>query len=355
MKKINEGSAEIFVEEGDPTKELPVFYNPEMEENRNITISVLNSYFKDKFIACDPLAGSGVRGIRISKETKAEKIVMNDITTLANQLIKKNVKLNKAKNIEVEQKDAKILLFENKHSFDFIDIDPFGSPVQFLEASGFAIKRGGLFAATATDTGPLAGSFAKTCYRKYGVKVCKTDFYKELGVRVLITKIQKTFAIYKATFNPLLSYSNHFFRVFGSIEIGKSNVDKNLEKIGYISYCQSCLNRELDFAKSCGLCKKQMFVIGPIWLGKIQDNKFIKNVNKEQGDRGFKKQFVEEIDQPACYDLHRIFKKNKISSVKKETIINGLVKAGFYVSETNFCPTGIKTNANVKEIVKLLK
>src|SRR3989338_10602911 len=105
MKKVKEGKAEIFVEEGDPTKKLPVFYNPEMEEQRNLTISVLNSYFKKSFLACDPLAGSGVRGIRILKETKG-KVVLNDITTKAVELIEKNLKLNKLRS-EVSQKDAR--------------------------------------------------------------------------------------------------------------------------------------------------------------------------------------------------------------------------------------------------------
>ena len=93
MQTIEEGKAEAFIYPGETTKKLTVFYNPEMQEHRNLTISILNSYFPDNFLALDALAGSGIRGIRIIKETKGN-VVFNDVTTDAFNLIKKNLELN---------------------------------------------------------------------------------------------------------------------------------------------------------------------------------------------------------------------------------------------------------------------
>lgn len=348
MKKIREGKIEVFVEEGEPTKKLPVFYNPKMEEHRNLTISVLNSYFKKKFLVCLPLAGSGVRGIRILKETKGD-VVFNDITTEAVYLIEKNLKLNGLE-AEVHKKDAKVFLFEDRFLYDYIDIDPFGSPVRFFEPAAWSLKKGSLFAATATDTGALSGSFKNACLRRYGVKVCKTEFFKELGIRVLITSIQRAFAKYDTTFHPLVSFSNHFFRVWGKAEKGKAGTDKNLEKIGFIYYCKKCLSRE-ERLECCG---KKKEIIGPVWLGKIQDNKFVKKVNKEQEKRGFKKRFLEEIDEPLYYDLHALGKLKKKKLPKIENVIEKLLKSGFETSRSNLCPTAVKTNAGIKNILKCL-
>jgi len=259
MERIQEGLASVYIYPGESTKKLTVFYNPDMEEQRNLTISILNAYFPSEFITCDALAGSGVRGIRILKETKG-KVVFNDVTTDAIDLIKKNLKLNKLK-AEISKKDAKILLFENKCAYDYIDIDPFGSPVKYLEPTAFAIRRNGLVAVTATDTGALAGSFKEACLRRYGVNVCRTVFLKELGIRVLITAIKKSFAKYNIAFSPLVSFSNHFFRVWGTIERGKQSTDKNLKDIGFVSYCNACLNREFEPKQICSNCKKKNQII----------------------------------------------------------------------------------------------
>ena len=78
MQTIKEGKAKIYTYSGKsekgrdrqsicPTKKLPVFYNPEMEKQRSLTVCVLAAFQKQagSLDICDPLAGSGVRGIRL--------------------------------------------------------------------------------------------------------------------------------------------------------------------------------------------------------------------------------------------------------------------------------------------------
>ena len=339
---------------------MPVFYNPEMGKQRDITVSAL-SVFQNKanrkIKVCDPLAGSGVRGIRILKEIKGiENIVFNDVNSESVKLIKKNLRLNKIiKKSEIKKQDARILLFENKSSFDYIDIDPFGSPIKYLEASAFAIRHKGLFAATATDTGALAGSFPKTCLRRYGIGVCKTDFYKELGVRVLITSIQQAFARYAVGFTPLMCHEAHYFRVIGTVEKNKAAADKIVGNIGYISYCKRCLWISLEIEKECENCRNKTELIGPIWLGQIQDNNFAEKVSEEGEKRGFKIKFQEEADVPTYYDISEACSRHKLGSVKIEKVIEKLTAKGFQASRSSLCPTGVKTDAGIRELVKILK
>lgn len=358
MELIKEGLAKVYKYSGKVEKSLPVFYNPEMALQRDITVAALQVFQKSigrEMFVCDPLAGSGIRGIRILKEVKRiKKVVFNDVTSDSIKLIRKNLKLNRLSKAKVSKKDARILLFENMSEHDFVDIDPFGSPAKYLEASAFSLRHGSLFAATATDTGALAGSFPKTCLRRYGVSVCKTDFYTELGIRVLITAIQRAFARYKSSFIPLLCHSAHYFRVIGSVEKNLKSADSALRQIGFVSYCPKCLHRSFDVEKTCPNCKSKTNLIGPIWLGQIQDNKFSKQTVFEGIRRGFKLKFSEEVNVPFYYDLSEICSRHKFTMPKPDLVVERLMVSGFQASRSNLCPAGIKTDAGIKELVKII-
>ena len=90
---ITEGRAVIGNIENKVSKKLPVFYNPVMKFNRDISILLLNAIGKKMRIA-DPLAGSGVRAIRFVQELKTfDKIFVNDASETAVIAIKKNFKI----------------------------------------------------------------------------------------------------------------------------------------------------------------------------------------------------------------------------------------------------------------------
>ena len=84
MEIVTEGQAKICAYSGKLSKSMPVFYNPEMEKQRNLTVCALSVFQKaagKQLVVCDPLAGSGVRGIRIKKEVEGiEKVFFNDVT-----------------------------------------------------------------------------------------------------------------------------------------------------------------------------------------------------------------------------------------------------------------------------------
>lgn len=141
-----------------------VFYNPGMEFCRDISVSVVQTISKrfNNVWACDPLAGVGVRGIRYAKEVKGVlRSVVNDRSKEAFELIKRNIEINELSNlVEVKSTDANIALRENLGRFNFVDLDPFGSPAPFVDAACGALSRKGMLALTATDTAPLSGTHA---------------------------------------------------------------------------------------------------------------------------------------------------------------------------------------------------
>ena len=363
FNKVREGEIEIFVPEG-RIYDASVFYNLEGELNRDISVSALQVFqrdFKNKITVCDALAATGIRGLRYAKEVSGiKKAVLNDKNPKAVNLIKKNIKENKlSKKCIAINDDASILL--RKNVFISIDLDPFGSPSVFMDSAARSIYHKGFLAVTATDQSALAGTYPDACLRKYGIKTVKTEFYNELGIRILISFIILTMSRYDRAFIPLLSFSDkHYYRVFGRIEhAGK--ISNLLKQFNYVSYCP-CGNREAEIKEKC-CCGRDFKTIGPVYLGNIVNKKFCKKVLLDLKKRNFKlkkeevkllKLLIDEADTPAFYfDLHCFAKTFKKQPPKVDELIKELKSKGFKVSRTHFCPTAIKTDASLKEISKL--
>jgi len=365
-----EGSIKIKTPKAEKiSKEMQVFYNPIMSLNRDISVLLLNSINKKNLQIADPLAATGVRSIRFLKEltkNKIKKIYINDYNKDAIRLIKENLIFNKInyknnKKIIIKNQDANLFLL-NSTGFDYIDIDPFGSPNFFLDAACRRIARDGILAVTATDTSALCGTFPKACIRKYWATPKKDVIMHETGLRILIRKIQLVASQYDKALTPIFSYSKeHYMRVFLRNEKGKNKVDEVLKQHGYFNSA------------------------GPLWLGNLWDknlcskiyNESSKNriLNKNNELIKFLRTIKEEskIKSVGFYDLHDIcenpkkpkvfwnlkilnFQVNKIKHLqKKETIINKIKKIGYKASDTHFKGEGIRSNIPFNKLIKILK
>ena len=98
----------------------------------------------------EALAASGLRSIRYALEIPGvESIVANDISEKAYRSIQRNVEHNGVHNVVFpSHRDASILMYEHREPFtkrfDVIDVDPYGSPCQFLDSTVQAVRDGGL-------------------------------------------------------------------------------------------------------------------------------------------------------------------------------------------------------------------
>ncbi|GAF88730.1 unnamed protein product, partial [marine sediment metagenome] len=136
-KQIKEEKAVVRIFEASKiSRDMPVFYNPIMKLNRDISVLVLKSISNKKMQIGLPLSGTGVRGVRFLKElnkSKIKEVCFNDVNPKAVKIIKENLKLNKIKG-RVFCKDGNLFLLESQ-GFDYIDIDPFGSPNFLLDSA----------------------------------------------------------------------------------------------------------------------------------------------------------------------------------------------------------------------------
>ena len=375
MKKIQEGKVIIKAYTAETvSKDLPVFYNPVMKFNRDISVLLLNLIDKKNMQIALPLAATGVRGIRFLlelKKNKIKKISFNDKSTEAVKLIKANLRLNKiklSKKISVTNLDANLFILNSK-GFDYIDIDPFGSPNFLLDSSVKRLAREGILAVTATDTGALCGSYKNACLRKYSGRPLRSEFCHETGLRILISKVQSIGAQYDKALTPIFSYSKeHYFRVFFKCKKGKKKVDELMKNIGYIVYCSSCLFRkttkDIFNSDKCPVCGSKLDYAGPLWLSQLWDKKLVndmcKNIKNLEDKELVKLLEIikkeSKINSVGFYDITKVVKHNKLKNVpKKDLLIKEIKKLGFKVAETHIKPNSIKSNIGLKELIKIIK
>lgn len=295
--RVIEGAAVVAVERPSiVSRKMEVFYNPQMRHNRDVTLLLFSALATGPAAlrdlqGCDLLAGTGVRSIRLLRELPGlfSHLTINDSSPEAARRIVENLAANGipseswsrdrylaesvkrdgpgAKKGEQRGKrkatlppvlatglDANLLLLAS-NGFDYIDIDPFGSPNDFLDLACRRISRHGILAVTATDTSVLAGSYPDACRRKYWADPIEGERKHEVGLRILVRKCQLVAAQHDKALTPLLVYNkDHYYRAIFSVEKGKRKADALLALHGHWA---------------------QEPKAGPLWTGRLADPAFV--------------------------------------------------------------------------------
>ncbi|PWB53994.1 MAG: tRNA (guanine(10)-N(2))-dimethyltransferase [Candidatus Methanoperedenaceae archaeon] len=368
-KIITEGTTKVEVPVPDENSNFPpssvqVFYNPAMRTNRDMAVAAIACFSRDNpdYTYLDALCASGIRGLRIAGEVGLNT-TMSDWEEASYGLIKRNIDLNKLSNCTALKRNANVVMLDN--SFDIIDLDPFGTPAPFLDAACFSTKR--LLCITATDTAPLCGAHKKAGIRNYSAVPLKTEYYPEMGVRILMGAAARTLAKYDKAMTPLLSYASaHYVRLFVSVKKGIKEADECLKNIGFLSHCFNCGERNWKFGlavhmeEKCPVCAHKTSLAGPLWLGKLHDREFCQKLFDDAQQREFKdvRKLIascrDELDIPMHYDLHKVCKLLGITAMSTAALVSALKEKGFQASRTHFSGISFKTDAGMEEIKRIV-
>lgn len=334
---IKEGKAEVLFPKN-------VFYNPVQEFNRDLTIAVIsefarqtycsklkkvdtNSHTEELDIVLKPgikhenglkilegLSASGLRSVRFGLEIPGVKsVLVNDFDENAVAFIKKNIEKNNLNDILTPScDDAAMLMYRNRNvedRFDVIDLDPYGSPSHFLDATVQSVSDGGLLCITCTDAAVLCGNGGETCYSKYGAMSLRTKYCHEMGIRIILQCIESHANRYSRYIEPLISLSiDFYFRVFVRVRSGQGKVKRSASKMAMVYSCRGCGSFSLQrigemiptkgdnykyspasgppVTNSCEHCGGKHQIGGPVWADPICDSDFIDkvidNVSKEK-------------------------------------------------------------------------
>ena len=351
----------------------PVFYNPAMELNRSLSVLAVEAYarlfnYKDLTV-CEPLSGTGIRGLRYLNETSCvSRVIMNDIDEEAYKLIMLNVERSKAEDrVEIYNMDASQLLLNLRgRIIDVVDIDPFGSPIEFIYTAIRALRHRGLLAITATDVGVLMGRYPQKCVRRYGARpIYSIDYSREIGLRILVGAVAKMALQLDYGVKPLLCYyEGHYYRCFLMLLKDRSDAVSTVKNLGYLIHVRS--TSEVKFLRKYPICKiarRDVDVGGPLWTGSIIDLDFVKEIYDVLNEREYIRsngklmKMVEDfIDEAPLSDIP-YYTTSTIcrglgTEISSKKLIEELRKAGIDASRTHMDSRGVRAGVEDVEVLR---
>jgi len=346
----------------------PVFYNPRMRFGRDIAVVFARVYRRlrglEELVVVEPLAGTGVRAVRYALEAEA-RVVANDIDPDSATLIRVNAERNGVSDrVTVFNLDANELLGGLRRRGIrpvIIDIDPFGSPLPFLDTAIEALGPGGVVAVTATDTAPLSGTHPRALRRRYEVRPGRTAWEKEQAVRILAGYIIRRAAAHEYGARILLAYySDYYVRVYAELRRGAGRADRSLEQLGYGVYCGDCGYTGLPRLQppGCPVCgSRAPVVVGPLYTGPLCDREIVEGMASEaerlagslaEGERAarFLSGFAREcsIEKP-YYRVDRLASLLRVNMPSPALLAEELERLGYRSARSLFDPRAVKTEA----------
>ncbi|XP_075033510.1 tRNA (guanine(27)-N(2))-dimethyltransferase isoform X2 [Mixophyes fleayi] len=295
------------------------FFNPVMKTNRQLIFCALAVLAEErKPLEClDAFSSTGIMGLQWAKHLGSSVYVtVNDISDSAIAMIQENCHLNKMKvemkvkdnsdvetdiqgeegvfvnTIEITQMDANVLM--HMRSFDFIHLDPFGTSVNYLDAAFRNIRNLGILSVTSTDTGSLYAKTVHVTKRHYGCNIIRTEYFKELAARIVLSAVARAAARCNKGIEVLLSVAlEHFVLVIVRVLRGPSLADESAKMINTLIHCHWC--EERIFQKEGNMieenpykqlpcdCHKSMpgrsaVMLGPLWSGSLFNTGFLRRM-----------------------------------------------------------------------------
>ncbi|HWQ67125.1 MAG TPA: tRNA (guanine(10)-N(2))-dimethyltransferase [Methanospirillum sp.] len=362
LEEIEEGGTTVWVPTHDnstafPPGSAPIFYNPRMALNRDATVLVTDCL--EPRSCLDAMGASGIRGCRIGHESSIP-VTINDRDPLAIDLIRKNIEYLGIDGATV-CRDANALMSEE--SFDFVDLDPFGSPSPFLDAGIRSAVR--FMGITATDTAPLCGAHLKAGIRRYMARPMNTDYHAEVGLRILLGYAARFTARYDRGIEPLFCFAHeHFVRLHIRMQRGAKAADTTLARMGYIYQCTKCPYRTekqslLPETIHCPDCTETLSPIGPLWTGAIQNSDLLTSIQEKMAEHtlaqpvALAKIISQCREEPALsfsYDYHHLAKKYRVSPGPVNAVLTAIRDHGFLATRVHYSGYCIKTDAPLEII-----
>ena len=169
--------------------------------------------------------------------------------------------------------------------------------------------------------------------RKYWAKPLRNEIMHEIGIRILIRKVQLIAAQYEKALLPIYSFSkDHYYRVFFQCEKSKSQTDEILQK--HVIHNGA----------------------GPLWAGQLWDKELAKKVAHENSQHDLSS-FLKTIADESCintlcfFDIHECCSRKKINPLPQlDEVISELRKKGHQASRTHFREHSIRTDASSKDV-----
>ena len=372
VAEIVEGRTRLLVPEGSLGKAepptVPAFFNPAASTNRDITVAAIQATRGRSF--CDVLSGVGARGIRVAREVRRElDVAFVEVNAVSLGLAKRSARINGVmRRCTFVKGDANAFLWarnRNEQRFDYVDVDPFGTPAPYLQGALNAVTDGGLISITATDTAVLCGVYPRTARRRYRATPLNNSFHHETAVRILVNACRSVGGALDIGVFPVLAHSTrHYIRAYLRAEVGASKADEAMKSEGYVSACRKCddVSAGAEPVRVCSRCGGKNSVAGPLWVSRLSDSSFLAGTTTASKKLGFGRapkvlESLAGVDDfpPYSFSLEEICSKLRVASVSPEKVGESLWRNGFRTHVQPFEKTGLKTDAAYADVVSAVR
>jgi len=290
-----------------------VFHNPAMAGSRTRSVLLMAHAIESgmlgdsKVRALDGLSASGLRARRWLNELPNESA--SRLIATVGDMEQKALDWAIATESEFPAENGELLPLLGdlrtsvlSQGWHWIDIDPFGSPVPFLDTAIQALARRGVLEVSATDTAALSGSSKNPLMRRYGARVRLDKLKHDSGLRVLMATVARAAARHDRSIEPLLSiWDSHHLRV--SVRVRKVMQGANDVEVSLGWRIFSPTKDEVEASISAGFLppedsgelpircflplshpvgREDSRVSGPMWVGPMGDAETMASMTEER-------------------------------------------------------------------------
>jgi tRNA(guanine-26,N2-N2) methyltransferase len=350
---------------GPATKESgKVFYNPAMAGSRTRSVLLFRHAMEEGLLgegsvyALDGLTASGLRARRWLNELPGE--MSQRISATIVDLERGALDLAEASHrefppihgsgvLEVVQGDLRVaVLSSGRH---WVDIDPYGSPIPFIDSAMQSMARNGVMEVSATDTAALTGSSRTALMRRYGARVRTDSLSHDSGMRVMLATFSRVAARHDRSIVPLVSFwDSHHLRVSFRVLKGVSVANKLEDSIGWRVHAPTkeevlaSIDAKLNHGDDRGslpmhcmlplefpLDRSDSRISGPLWIGPTGNEKAMSSMTEERALESCGPEFT--VDDELGWDQRKFeTERRKVTrSVRHISEESGVISANHLI------------------------
>ncbi|MGB6443124.1 MAG: hypothetical protein WBF81_07495 [Thermoplasmata archaeon] len=330
-----------------------MFYNPAMAGDRDLGVAFARAWGSagpGGRSGWEVTAATGVRGLRLLNEGGVfDRFLLTEANPEAAGVLSQNAA--RYPGAAVECRDARVP--HDGPTFDYVDVDPYGTPAPFVPTALAAVRPGGVLAVTATDMMVLAGVQKGACERRYGARPVRGRLGPEGGLRILLAHVAREAALRGRSVRPLLCYlRDHHVRAFLEVRIASDPPPDPVGRIDPGGWEGPPLGGNGPY--------------GPLWLGRLFDEELVRallvppNAARPSETARFLERLREEAgtDVPFYYESNRLSRELALSAPPAiGPLLAGLHAQGFRAGRTHARPEGFRTDApraTVRGLVRAL-
>tara|TARA_B000000532_G_scaffold227195_1_gene206024 strand:+ start:843 stop:2201 length:1359 start_codon:yes stop_codon:yes gene_type:complete len=420
-----EGQAEWRVGPANKS-DSPVFHNVAMANNRTRSVLLLGLAIKNKWLlkegklrVLDGLAASSLRSRRWLNELPVElaeqleiiSVDRNDESVawaLANHE-KHPPKNSNPEQLSIQNGDLRQIVYSG--GWQWIDIDPYGSPIPFLDSAMQNLARKAILQVSATDTAALCGTYPQVTRRRYAAYAVNDSVTHDTAMRILLGNIALCAARHERSIEPLISvFDGHHTRVSVLVTPGKKNASNVYNNLGWRvnepdkKTISAAIKAGLHNLGCANIPQPRVFlpynsppeslangkVSGPLWIGPLAREDVLEQLTEEYALEicGISKEKDENIISLTGWNDEDIEKSNRgvVRSIKKlyeskdavgikglvtmdelpqwtdiggppspKKLVSKLKERGFKASISVISTPAIQTNAPWNELIEIVK